>query len=68
MENIGIKNQKVKKSKSLICRNSKSSLEMQQLPEDMTITPWRALRVKDEKLVKTILSHEVRGIIIGGNV
>jgi len=30
---------------------------MKQLPEDMTITPWRALQeVKDEKLVKEILS------------
>ena len=42
-ENNGIKNQKVKRSKPLICSNSKSGPEMKQLPEDMTITPWRAL-------------------------
>ena len=31
---------------------------MKQLPEDMTITPWRAMQgVKDEKIVKAILSH-----------
>ena len=31
---------------------------MKQLPDDMTITPWRAMYgVKDEKIVKTILSH-----------
>jgi len=31
---------------------------MKQLPEDMTITPWRALQgVKDEKIVKAILSR-----------
>ena len=31
---------------------------MKQLPEDMTITPWRELQgVKDEKLVKAILSR-----------
>ena len=36
----------------------KSGHEMKLLPENMTITPWRALQgVKDEKLVKTILSH-----------
>jgi len=31
---------------------------MKQLLEDMTITPWRALKgVKDEKIVKEILSR-----------
>ena len=31
---------------------------MKQLPEDMTITPWREMQgVKDEKIVKTILSR-----------
>ena len=31
---------------------------MKQLPEDMTITPWRKMQgVKDEKLVKSILAH-----------
>ena len=57
-KNIGIKNQKVKNSKPLICSNSKSGPEMKQLPEDITITPWRAFQgVKYEKLVKAILSH-----------
>ena len=52
------KKQKAKRYKPLICSNSKSGLEMKQLPKDMTITPWRALQgVKDEKLVKEILSH-----------
>lgn len=57
-EDIAIKNQRVKKSKPLICGNSKSALEMKQLLDDMTITPWRAMQgVKDEKIVKTILSR-----------
>ena len=57
-EDIGIKNQRVKKSKPLICSNNKSALELKQLPDDMTITPWRAMQgVKDEKIVKTILSR-----------
>ena len=57
-ENIGIKNQKVKKPKPLICGGSKSGPNLKQLPEDMTITPWRALQeVKDEKIVKAILSR-----------
>jgi len=31
---------------------------MKQLLEDMTITPWRAMKgVQDEKFVKTILSR-----------
>ena len=56
-ENIGIKNQKVKRSKPLIFRNGKSGPEMKQLPEDMTTTPWRALQgVNDEKSVKAIVS------------
>lgn len=57
-ENIGIKNQKVKRYKPLTCSNSKLGPEMKQLPKDMTITPWRALQgVNDEKLVKAILSR-----------
>ena len=61
-ENIGIKNQKVKRSKPLICSNSKSSLEMKKLLEDMTITPWRAMQeVKDEKCVKEILCRVSSG-------
>ena len=57
-EDIGIKNQRVKKSKPLICSNSKSAPELKQLQDDMTIMPWRAMQgVKDEKIVKTILSR-----------
>ena len=57
-EDIAIKNQKVKKSKPLICGNSKLAPEMKHLPDNMTITPWRAMQgVKDEKIVKTILSR-----------
>lgn len=42
----------------MICGNSKLALEMKQLPDDMTITPWRAMQgVKDDKIVKTILSR-----------
>ena len=56
-ENISIKNQKVKKTKSIICTISKTCPEMKQLPEDMTITPWRTTQgVKHEKLVKLVLS------------
>ena len=61
-EDIGIKNQKVRKSKPLICSNNKSAPELKQLPDDMTITPWRAMQgVKDEKIVKTILSRVKSG-------
>ena len=61
-ENVGIKSQKVKKSKPLICSNSKSGPKMKILPEDMTITPWRSMEgVKDEKLVKTIFSRVKSG-------
>jgi len=68
-KNIGIKNQKVKKSKLLICSNSKSNLEMQLLPEDIIMTPWRSMqRMKDEKHVKKIISCEFRGIITGQNM
>jgi len=57
-ENIGIKNYNVKKTKPLTCSSCKSGHEMKQLPEDMTITPWRALQgVKDEIFFKEILSH-----------
>ena len=42
-ENISIKNQKVKKSKPIICTKSKIGPKMKQLPEDMTITPWRTM-------------------------
>ena len=57
-ENISIKNQKVRKSKPIICTNSKGGPEMKQLLEGMTITPWRTMQgVKDDKLVKSVLSH-----------
>ena len=57
-ENISIKNQKVRKSKPIICTNSKGSPEMKQLLEDMTITPWRTMQgVKDDKLVKSVLAR-----------
>lgn len=38
------KNQRVKKAKPLICSTSKTSLEIKNLPEDMTITPWRTIQ------------------------
>ena len=61
-ENISIKNQKVKKSKPIICTNSKGGPEMKQLPEDMTITPWRTMQgVKDDKLVKSVLARVKSG-------
>jgi len=42
----------------LICGNIKLAPEMKHLPDDMTITPWRAMQgVKDEKIVKTIVSR-----------
>ena len=57
-ENISIKNQKVKKSKPIICTNSKTGPEMKQLPNNMTITPWRTMQgVKNEKLVKFVLAR-----------
>ena len=61
-ENISIKNQKVRKSKPIICTNSKAGPEMKQLPEDMTITPWRTMQgVKDDKLVKSVLARVKSG-------
>ena len=61
-ENISIKNQKVRKSKPIICTNSKGGLEMKQLPEDMTITPWRTMQgVKDDNLVKSVLARVKSG-------
>ena len=61
-EDIAFENQRVKKSKPLICSNNKSTPELKQLPDDMTITPWRAMQgVKDEKIVKTILSRVKSG-------
>ncbi len=55
-ENIVIKNQKVKKSKPIICTKSKTGPEMKKLLDDMTITPWRTLQgVKNDGLFKSIL-------------
>ena len=35
---------------------------MKQLPEDMTITPWRTMQsVKDDKLVKSVLARVKSG-------
>jgi hypothetical protein len=57
-ENISIKNQRVKKATPLICSTSKTGLEIKNLPEDMTITPWKMIqRVKDEKFIIAILSR-----------
>jgi hypothetical protein len=39
-ENISIKNQRIKKAKPLICGRSKTSPDIKNLPDDMTITPW----------------------------
>ena len=57
-ENISIKNQKVKKSKVVPWTGGKSGPDIKNLPEDMTITPWRTMQgVKDETLIATILSQ-----------
>ena len=56
-ENISIKNQRVNKDKPLICGTSKSGSDIKNIPDDMTITPWRSIQgVKDDKLIITILS------------
>jgi hypothetical protein len=55
-ENISIKNQRVKKAKTFICGTSKTCPDIKNLPDDMTITPWRSIQeVKDDKLIITIL-------------
>jgi hypothetical protein len=56
-KNISIKNLRAKKDKPLICGISKIGLEIKNLPDDMTITPWRTIQgVKDEKPIIAILS------------
>ena len=56
-ENIGIKNQKVEKSKVVPWTGGKSGPNIKNFPEDITITPWRTMQgVKDETLIATILS------------
>ena len=58
MGNTGIKNQRVKKDKPLICGTSRTSPEIKNLPNDMTITPWRAIQgVKHDKIIISILSR-----------
>ena len=57
-ENISIKNKRVKKAKPLICGTSKTSPDIKNLLDDMTITPWRSIQgVKDDKLIISILSR-----------
>jgi hypothetical protein len=61
-ENISIENQKVRKYKPLIGSTSKTCPEIKNLPDDMTITPWRMMQgVKDEKLAIVILSRVSSG-------
>ena len=61
-ENIGIKNQKVKKGKVVPWSGGKTGPDVKNLPEDMTITPWRTMQgVKDETLIATILSRVKSG-------
>ena len=56
-EYVGIKNQRVKKAKPFICGRSKMCHDIKNIPDDMTITPWRSIQgVKDDKLMVTILS------------
>ena len=57
-ENVGIKNQRVKKVKPLICGTSKTNPDLKHLPDDMTITTWRSIEgVKDDTLIISILSR-----------
>ena len=61
-DNIGIKNQKVKKIKVVAWSSGQGGPDVKNLPEDMTITPWRALQaVNDETLISTILSRVKSG-------
>ena len=56
-DNIGIKNQKVKKIKATAWSSDQGGPDVKNFPEDMTIPPWRELQgVKDETLISTILS------------
>ena len=55
---LALKTRRSKKSKPLICKRSKSCLEMKLSLEYIIIAPWRALQeVKGEKFFKTILSR-----------
>ena len=54
-ENVGIKNQKIKKNKNLVSNIGKTSPKMKNMPEDMTITPWKSMQgIKDERVVMSI--------------
>ena len=42
----------------MICGTSKTGLDIKNLPDDTTITPWRSIQgVKDDTIIITILSH-----------
>ena len=61
-ENIGIKNQKVKKIKEGAWSRSQGGPDVKNFLEYMTIKPWRSLQgVKDETLLCTIFSHVKSG-------
>jgi hypothetical protein len=56
-ENIGIKNQKVKRSKAFVVSNGNTYLEFMYMLEDMGTIAWRLiLGVKYETLITTTLS------------
>ena len=56
-DNLGIKNQKVKKIKASTWSSSQEGPDVKNFLEDMTISPWRAFQVvKDETLISTTLS------------
>jgi hypothetical protein len=43
-ENVSIKNQRVKKAKPLIYDTIKTGPDIQNILDDMTITPWRSIQ------------------------
>jgi len=52
----------VKKAKVVPWSGGKTGPDVKNLPEDMTITPWRTMQgVKDETLIATILSRVKSG-------
>ena len=61
-ENIGIKNQKLKKINASAWSSGQGGPGVKNFLEDMTITPWRELQgVKDETLISTFLSRVKSG-------
>ena len=61
-DNIGIKNQKVKKIKVVAWSSGQGGPDVKNLSEDMTITPWRALQgAKDETLISIVFSRVKSG-------